>query len=241
MDRIEIKKDIFLHNTGALHIPSLSLAAISDLHIGYESSEALHGPFPGDQWDVLTDKVERVLSSLSPEILVIVGDLKHNFQRNLSQEWDDVDAMLEKVSSMSEVVVVRGNHDNYLSSILRKKGIPLLGEYRRDGLLFAHGHKRVQKEGLLIMGHEHPSVGLRDGVGGRLKLPCFLYSDNHEVVVLPAMSPLAGGADVLRSSEFLSPILNSFSKDGFRVWALSDIGLLSFGKLGALRRAIIEQ
>ncbi|MDG6220650.1 MAG: metallophosphoesterase [Candidatus Thermoplasmatota archaeon] len=247
MDRVEVRKGVFLHSSGALYMPDSGVAAVADLHIGFEAALSESGAtMPRAQRHVLLDRMKYVLEELKPRKLVVVGDLKHNFDRNLSQEWEEVEEIVEWLSKRCELVVVRGNHDNYLVSILRRRGVLLEDSVEIDGIAFAHGHKDLEWKGLLVMGHEHPSAGLRDPVGGMVKLPCFLYHNGiggvrggKSVVVLPAMSPLATGTDVIRAGGFFSPVLKNFSMDAFGVWAISHIGLLELGTVSALGNAVV--
>ncbi|MCK4717853.1 MAG: metallophosphoesterase [Thermoplasmata archaeon] len=243
MERYEIEEGIYIHSNGALHIPRLGLAAVADLHVGFEAALSEAGAsMPRAQRKPLLERLHRVIKELKPHILVVVGDLKHNFDRNLGQEWEEVEEIVETLSRDCDLVVLRGNHDNYLINILRQKSIQLLDTYEVEGeVTFNHGHKPLEWKGLLVMGHEHPSVGIRDPVGGMVKLPCFLYNSKERVLVLPAVSPLARGTDVVRTDTFFSPLLRPLALDNFNIWGVSDIGLLGFGSVAALRMATIEQ
>ncbi|MEM2508981.1 MAG: metallophosphoesterase, partial [Candidatus Thermoplasmatota archaeon] len=99
---------------------------------------------------------------------------------------------------------------------------------------FVHGHKEARGEKIVI-GHEHPSLCLRDKVGVLAKLPCFLVS--KEIIVLPAMSPLAGGTDVSSAinEEYLSPILKNYDVDRMEVYAISD-ELMHFSSIGKIKK-----
>ena len=54
-----------------------------------------------------------------------------------------------------------------------------------------------------IIGHEHPSIALDDGVTSRVKCPAFLVAEG--LLVLPAFSPWAAGCEVGRQP-FLGPL-----------------------------------
>ena len=57
--------------------------------------------------------------------------------------------------------------------------------------------------GWLLMGHEHPSVTLGDGVASAVKCPCFLVGQRR--LILPAFSAWAGGCEIGRRP-FLSDV-----------------------------------
>ena len=62
-----------------------------------------------------------------------------------------------------------------------------------------------EADGKLILGHEHPAIGISDGVAHYAKVPCFLASDDW--LVLPAFSAWAAGGDVRRGT-YLSAFPN---------------------------------
>jgi metallophosphoesterase superfamily enzyme len=97
-----------------------------------------------------------------------------------------------------------------------------------------HGHKEVEWDGTLIIGHEHPSLQLRDEIGASIKRPCFLISDG--VIVLPAFSPLATGTNAA-SMHFISPPLKDLD-ERTRVIAIDEeLGLVDFQTLADIRRS----
>lgn len=90
---------------------------------------------------------------------------------------------------------------------------------------------------MAVVGHEHPSLVLRDEVGGRVQLPCFLVGD--EVLALPAFSPLSPGTDVTSSvtgeGEHFTPVFERVDTARLRVWGVGEGELLDFRTLGELR------
>ncbi|MCD6461675.1 MAG: metallophosphoesterase [Thermoplasmata archaeon] len=246
MDRVEVSPGVLLYNTGAVLVNGL--VAMADLHIGYEAALGEEGTFiPRVQMEEILRAVDRTMSALSPDVILVNGDFKHAFDRNLGQEWEEVEEVLDALLSWAEVVVVRGNHDNFLSTILRRKGVPLVSSHTHDGVLFLHGHKwegavemvgGEDMERMLVLGHEHPAVALRDASGAVVKTRCFLHLPMREggILVLPAFSPLARGNDVLKG-DFLSPLLSGVDMDLAVVYAVTEIGLLRFGTVGEVREA----
>jgi len=211
---------------------------VADLHIGYESvleEEGIH--LPRVQTREISDRLLQIIDRYHPGRMVFLGDFKHEFSRNLDQEWSEVRYLLRMAVEFAEVILVRGNHDNYLATIASKMGIELLDDFCQAGITMAHGHVKREERPLLIA-HEHPSVRIFDSVGAFVKLPCFLYARREQIIVLPAFSPLASGTDLSAVSRggFLSPILNDLDLDAMDVFACSDIGLLPLGPLSSMRR-----
>jgi metallophosphoesterase superfamily enzyme len=86
---------------------------------------------------------------------------------------------------------------------------------------------------VLVLGHEHPSVLLRDKIGATVRLPCFLYHTVERILILPAFSRITGGSNVM-SRGFLSRALRDIEPGEFQAYAVSEIGLMELGVLGNL-------
>jgi len=222
----------------AAYIEEHSAVVMADLHIGYESYLQHEGvSIPKYQKKIMVRRVEEIMRRYEPEKIIINGDFKHEFGKNLRQEWREVDEMLSFMVGKADVVIVRGNHDNFLKTIASRHGAKMFEEYSLGNFKMVHGHRNVKRGGkMLIIGHEHPSIEIRDEVGAVIKLPCYLYGG--ETLVLPAMSPLAAGTDVISEEDYLSPILREMDTDKMDVYAINENELLPFSKLGFLRKAL---
>ena len=210
---------------------------VSDLHIGYESmleDSGLH--LPRIQTETMRDSLMDIVDRYSPDRFLILGDLKHEFSRNLAQEWSEARRILGTLQDHGEVIIIRGNHDNYLSTIASKLGVELVDDYSASGIHFVHGHLPCENRPL-VMGHEHPSVRLFDSVGAYVKLPCFLHFEREEVLVMPAFSPLAAGTDITSGTGTLSPVLEGADLARAKVYGCSEIGILNLGEVGRLSRS----
>ncbi|MDK2372240.1 MAG: metallophosphoesterase [Candidatus Korarchaeota archaeon] len=226
-----------------------STLVVADLHLGYEDALREKGvELPYEQYPWIKGEILRYISERDPETVVLNGDIKHEFGGALSQEWREV---LDLIRSLREegvrIEVVRGNHDNYLIPILLREGIEIRDPYLILGnIMYFHGHKELLAipEGvdLIVMGHEHPAISLRDDLGGGHKLKVFLRGNymGAEVLVLPALSPLAPGTDILRvgSNGLLSPLLRRVNLDNFIVYIVDEeVGVEELGPLGVVKRA----
>ena len=231
MDKIEIMPNVYLTNDYALYLDD-GIIAIADLHLGYEAVLQAQGvSIPKFQKKIIMNRLKNILQKYEPELIIVNGDLKHEFSRNLWQEWEEVREVLALLTKKAEVVLVRGNHDNYLKTITSKLNVPLVKRYSWGNLTFVHGHEKVKREGYMVLGHDHPSLKLRDAIGASIKLPCFLFNKKEKIIVLPAVSPLATGTNVVHTSKFLSPLLNEVDMSSSNVYAISEIGLLDFKKI----------
>lgn len=232
-DRLRI-----LPGGAALIVPE-DVLVVADLHLGCEAvleSEGLS--LPRVQTARLQRHIGRLIDMVAPSKLVVAGDLKHNFSRNLAQEWDDVVRFVQGLDDRTCLEVVRGNHDNYLSSILREHRVRLSPERDVSGVRVLHGHEGVRDGRPVVMGHLHPSLMVRDSSKAGVKDGCFLYSEEEQVLVLPALSIVASGVDVLRDTRLgrMSPLLSDASMDGFRPILFSGDRPLRFPTLGEMRK-----
>lgn len=190
-----------------LWIKDIGALVISDLHIGYEEALKDQGIYVPSQYGEMKRLITGMLERA--EMVVVLGDIKHEFSRLTPQEWSETRDFLELIKDYNPVFI-RGNHDNFVISILKKYGFELLDEFIIQDFLFFHGHKVPKGEAkIMIMGHEHPSIALKDEFGLTHRFKCFLFSElgGSKLIVMPAMHPLASGTCLNVSSNFLSPLL----------------------------------
>jgi len=233
VDELEVAPGLWSTRHFALWLKEEGAVAISDLHLGFEAALAEQGvSIPRFQRREVLGRLARLLDAYEPEKLIIAGDFKHEFSKNLPDEWVEIKQVLRFLQQRTETIVVRGNHDNYLATILGDLRMTLHDRYDLGGCTFVHGHEDVQALGTIVMGHEHPAVKLRDPLGATVSVPAFLIAER--VVVLPAFSPLALGVNVA-SYPYLSPLLNRIDVDAARVVGIDEKeGLLDFGRVSDL-------
>ncbi len=222
---------------------------VADLHLGYEDALRERGvELPYEQYQWIRREIIRYIEEKDPETVVLNGDIKHEFGGALSQEWREVLDLIRTLRKENvRIEVVRGNHDNYLIPILLKEGIRIRDPYFILGrVMYFHGHRdllSVPKDvEFIVMGHEHPAISLRDDIGGSHKFKVFLEGEylGAKVLVLPSLSPLAPGTDIIkaRKEDLLSPLLRSADLDKFIVYiADEEVGVEKLGPLGIVRRA----
>jgi putative SbcD/Mre11-related phosphoesterase len=227
----EVKGLYLVPGTPVLYIERDNMIAFSDIHLGFEEYVARglnyrdkrpHGYaamfIPRIQLKNTLKVLDKVFSLIKPKRVLINGDLKHAFDRLLRQERIEVKKLLDYLldRNVKEIIIVRGNHDNYLSLVLKDYGIELVEKYETitndHSILFIHGHRDENIKGydLVIIGHEHPSLKCF----ATYKFPAFLRIPttlNNEILVLPAMSAYHPGSSVSLSSEtYLSPIIKKY-------------------------------
>ncbi len=186
---------------------------VADLHLGIEV-QLRHAGFN------IPSQAPKMLSSLVAlrtfaDNLLILGDLKHRIPSVSYREDREIPPILEKlVDRYKQVVIVAGNHDGGLDSILPTgvRAVSGAGIRIEDAGAF-HGHiwpsQEVMGGDTLVMGHIHPSVVLEDSLGtksnekcwlrGKLKPKAVLEKYRHcpsELVIVPAFNPLLTGTPV---------------------------------------------
>jgi len=228
MDFIEVEKGLVLtRHCAAYHAPE-SVGVVSDLHIGYEAAAAEDGALiPRTNRDQVMRNLTAFIEEYSPHTLVVNGDFKHMFGRNSPQEWREVKEVLSSiVSAVDRLVIVRGNHDNFLAAILPDE-VQIVGHIQIGRLWITHGHRRssLPEEGIKLLGHEHPTILLKDDVGAAIRLKCYLYHRRRRILVLPALSGLSKGSHI-HARGFFSPALRDADPAEMEVYAISDIGML---------------
>lgn len=223
---------------GAVLLTDTNTMVVADLHLGCEAALEYQGlSIPRVQTRKISQYLTEMISAHSPDELVVAGDLKHNFSRNLIQEWRDVAEFVKSFADVVSLRVVRGNHDNFLSAILSDHDLRMTSELIVGRFVIAHGHRIPSRSTSVIMGHVHPSITLRDGTGAQLKSRCFLHDVERGILVLPALSVVSPGMDVIGSgnADSISPLLRDSGLNDFEPIVMSKDGALRFPKVRVMR------
>ncbi len=226
---------------GAALVLDQNVLVVADMHLGCEAALEYQGiSLPRVQTKKILSYMEDVVCAIGPDKVMVAGDLKHNFSRNLIQEWNDVSRFVGALSGLVQLEVLKGNHDNYLASILSGFGVPLKKAVMVGRTRILHGHIGRGSKSPTIIGHIHPSIRLKDGVGASVKDHCFLYSDEEGMLVLPALSLVASGLDVVHhaDSDTSSPLLPSSGLAGFKPVVFSGRAPLVSPSVGELRQMV---
>jgi len=246
---MKIFEDVELINGfKAIYLKKLDLLVISDLQLGEELYLAeKRGVFvPQIQLKEMKKELNDILRRVKARRILINGDVKHEFGEASKQEWREVMELVEFLrKKVDEIIVVRGNHDNYLLNIASKINLQIFDPfYLEKGYLFSHGHKKFPYPTnfhTLIIGHEEPAIILKEGFD-RIKLPALLYGkmkNGKRIVCLPAFSFLSSGTEinVVDKEDLLSPILKEdVDVDELEVIGIDrEIGALRFGKLKEIK------
>lgn len=220
----------------ALYIDDLDTVVLSDLHLGLESLMANSGVYmPKTQLETVKEDLSAIVERVNPSRIIVCGDIKHEFSKTTYGEREEVQEFIDFLTELvDEVLLVKGNHDNYLIYYVEDYDDVELDEYYvLDGILFIHGHEILEDLQTLdadhvVIGHEHPSLALKDKVGVTEKIHCFLYGemdDGRGLIVLPAFSSLAEGTPMNRVKNQDPDLLSPFLKKKVDVQHMKAIGI----------------
>jgi putative SbcD/Mre11-related phosphoesterase len=177
-------------------MPEPRIALIADAHLGYAWAQRRRGQLgPVDDGGARRKLID-VLQELKPKTTVLLGDVVHA-PRPDTRERVMVEETLREAAGVTHLVAVRGNHDRWFARDYAELGIEAVEHWRHGVLLALHGDREpadARDNEILIAGHLHPAVGVRDDAGHSQRIPVFLITPR--AIVLPAFSPFAAGFDV---------------------------------------------
>ncbi len=230
----------------ALFIEKESMLIVSDLHLGLEDEQESKGiHIPTSIFPKIVNSILTPVKDLGCNEVIILGDFKHEFGKPSEAEWYSVKKMIRSIREIgAEPSIVRGNHDNYIILILKEMNVKLFQpSLSINGFTLLHGHleleEKEEKAKHVIMGHEHPSIAIKDDLGVKHRFKAFLNGEvgKRTITVLPSTSPLAYGSDINETlqKDLLSPILQKSPLDNLIPYVI-EIGtaVKRFPRLGSL-------
>ncbi|MFB6256193.1 MAG: metallophosphoesterase [Haloplanus sp.] len=227
---------------------------VADYHAGIEAGLRYErGVELRSNADARRKRLRALSDRVSPDRVVVLGDLVHRIGDPGTDERDEVEALLDSLGV--PLTLVPGNHDGGIADASDRIDVADAGGLRLGDVGFVHGHtwpdRAVLGATTVCMGHEHPQVRLEDEVGGgraekvwlrgRLRIDPFadrfgvapesLRWDDPELVVFPAFNDRSGGTRINTDDQnFLSPFLPAGLGDDAEAY------LPDGTRLGAYRR-----
>ncbi|UJG43417.1 MAG: metallophosphoesterase [Candidatus Heimdallarchaeum endolithica] len=225
-----IAEDInILDASPIVYLKDIRSLVIADVHLGLETIMAEDGvAVLKTQTEKLTKKILFYIKKIKPIRLIINGDLKHSFNEPTKVENREVKEFLNVVSLfIREVVIVKGNHDVFLSWVTRDiENCKLVEDLVIERYFFTHGHKNLPEDlpesvEFVLIGHEHPLFHVKLDELQVVKMKSLLIGPlnkekekkvkHRKLIVLPAFSSYSGGNPITPKdqSSLLSPILRN--------------------------------
>ena len=209
----------FIENGPALLVEQdRRVLVVADLHMGIESGLERHGVHIASRSAARVDRVVACIEETEPDLLLLLGDVKHNVPVTSRQEYRELPGVLATFRNRVPIAVAPGNHDGGIGRFLEPGELLLPGGTLIDGVGYLHGHTHPAPElfgHLIILGHHHPVVSLIDTVGCAARArPAYLYSgidgaclpegaeaspeSRTRLLFVPAFNEFAGGIDIQR-------------------------------------------
>ncbi len=225
----------------------------ADLHLGLEYELMLCGISIPSQTEKILTRLKSSLADVKPDRLLLLGDVKHNVPKTSWQERREIPYFLRALAREVRVDIVPGNHDVGLADLAPQgTSIHLPTGIVIDGVGYFHGHtwpdKELLKERLMVAGHIHPAVRLKDPIGvshnrkvwARVSINPDAIERQYgyklspglaapEMIIIPAFNDLCGGLPLSEPCEDeRGPILTMPDMNDSRIFLLdgTDLGRL---------------
>ena len=187
-----------------------SILVIADVHIGYEEALNKQGVLvPRLQFNDMVNRMNHIFTLLKEKpitTIVVNGDLKHEFGTISEQEWRNTLKFLDLLAkNCNQIVLVKGNHDNILGPIARKRNVKVVDSFKVGSLTQkSNSEKNPFKELKNIIKREEPVKKILISHGDKI-LPKEVLNDVSTIIIgheHPAVS-LKEGARVEQFKCFL--------------------------------------
>lgn len=235
---------------------------IADIHLGIEWDLYRGGiNLPSRMKDRL-DRILGYIQAVSPDRIVLLGDVKHNVPQVSWQEKGEVPLFLETLAEYAHVDLFPGNHDGGIEFLFSgQKDIKVHSARGAvlDGIGYFHGHTWPAPELLsasyVITAHNHPTVRFTDTFGYSIVEPAWIRTrfkvevlkarfenlnfENRrawadpEVFIMPAFNELCGGVPFNESTQ--EDLLGPVFSSGGIELEKAEVYLLDGTRLGLIK------
>ncbi len=235
---------------------------IADIHLGIEWDLYRSGiNLPSRMKDRL-DRILGYIQTVSPDRVVLLGDVKHNVPQVSWQEKEEVPRFLETLAEHAHVDIFPGNHDGGIEFLFSGQEDIKVHSARGavlDGIGYFHGHTWPASELLaashVITAHNHPTVRFTDTFGYSIVEPAWIRTKfkaeilkerygnlnfendkdwaDPEVFIMPAFNELCGGVPFNESTQ--EDLLGPVFSSGGIELENAEVYLLDGTRLGQIR------
>ena len=245
---IEVEPNIqIVDNSPILFLKDINAIVIADLHLGIEAIMQEEGSFiPQNLTSQIIEKVTYYLKEIKPNMLILNGDVKHSFQEPTKIENRDVKEFINKIHTLvSEVHIIKGNHDIFLSWALKGADNVMFhtSSLSVSRYYFIHGDKDFENDltneiEYIIIGHLHPVLETKINGLQKVRNPTFLLGplkgSSKKILVLPAFTEYSSGCPIHPKSQghYIVPILRDNSDiQNFELYVLGESEVFHFPEL----------
>jgi uncharacterized protein len=156
------------------------LLIVADLHFGIEADLAAHGLHFRSRSKDRLERLMKIIDLADPDALVLLGDIKHSIPSLTRQEYVELPKILETLRNRISLKIFPGNHDIGIESYLHDTELQPKEGTILDGVGYLHGHMYPSPDlagHLMVIGHHHPLVIIKDQVGCSLQAPAYLRAE----------------------------------------------------------------
>jgi uncharacterized protein len=193
------------------------LLVVADLHFGIEADLAAHGLHFRSRSTARLKRLMQIIDRTDPDALLLLGDVKHSIPSVTRQEFYEMPEILRTLRERIPLHVFPGNHDIGIERYLEPAEIRPKDGAVIDGVGYLHGHMVPAPSlagHLIIIGHHHPLLSLRDEVGCALQSPAYLRAG----VDTSALGMVADEEDAVPTRVLFMPSFNEIAGyDIFRI------------------------
>jgi uncharacterized protein len=153
------------------------MLVVADLHFGIEADLAAHGLHFKSRSERRLERLHTIIDRTKPDALVLLGDVKHSIPSLTWQEFHEMPKILESLRARLPLHVFPGNHDIGIERFLHEGEVKPKDGAVLDGVGYLHGHmipSPALAGHLMVIGHHHPLLSLKDEVGCALQTPAYL-------------------------------------------------------------------
>ena len=131
----------FIENGPALLVEGdRRVLVVADLHMGIESGLERHGVHISSRSAARTDRVIACIEEAEPDLLLLLGDVKHNVPVTSRQEYRELPGTLQAFRDRVPIAVAPGNHDGGIGRFLEPGELLPPHGALIDGVGYLHGH-----------------------------------------------------------------------------------------------------
>jgi len=212
------------------------LLVVADLHFGIEADLAAHGLHFRSRSAERLERLLRIIDAADPDMLILLGDIKHSIPSLTRQEFNELPWILDAIRSRIPLKVFPGNHDIGIERYLVGPEIQPKDGAVIDGVGYLHGHmypSPLLAGHLIVIGHHHPQLSLRDEVGCALQAPAYLRAGLDleklgletdpenitptRVLFMPSFNEIAGYNILQIIKNPFSPLSRCMKKEGAEI------------------------
>ncbi len=213
-----------------------------DIHLGFGGGKIGGIDIDKQLFDSVIVDFEKIFKKIGrADKIMLLGDLKHGFSGlGEGERYGLVNLFDYLDKKCGKIIAIKGNHDNYLMNITKRRGIRVCDFYIWNNYAFVHGDRDFpilykNEVKVWVMGHLHPIISLKDGAKQE-NYKCFLEGGyrNKKIIILPSFIDVGGGFDI-RNANIENNLAWNFHLDRFIIKIVGeDDKVLDFGKLGNL-------